>query len=123
MWKAEIGVEEIGLYRTSSGDFTALAQVGPANPRELAAVVSTTQLLSPIVEATSGSIQRIEDDGIPRLIQISANATTSGRGWAGLVNSNASVLNGVFRIPLFTGLIGLALLLLGFASMWFREGR
>lgn len=123
MWKAEIGVEEIGLYRTTSGDFTALAQVGPANPRELAAVVSTTQLLTPIVEATSGSIQRIEDDGIPRLIQISANATTSGRGWAGLVNSNASVLNGVFRIPLFTGLIGLALLLLGFASMWFREGR
>ena len=123
IWKAELGVEEIGLYRTSSGEFTALAQVGPANPRELAAVVSTTQLLSPIVEATSGSIQRIEDEGIPRLIQINQNATTSGRGWAGLVNSNASVLNGVFRIPLFTGLIGLALLLLGFASMWFREGR
>jgi len=123
IWKAELGVEEIGLYRTSSGEFTALAQVGPANPRELAAVVSTTKLLSPIVEATSGSIQRIEDEGIPRLIQINQNATTSGRGWAGLVNSNASVLNGVFRIPLFTGLIGLALLLLGFASMWFREGR
>ena len=123
MWKAEMQVEQIGLYRTNSGEFTALAQVGPANPRELAAVISTTELLSPIVEATSGSIQRIEDKGIPRLIQIGQNATTSGRGWAGLVNANASVLNGVFRIPLFTGLIGLALLLLGFASMWFREGR
>ncbi len=123
IWKAETQVEEIGLYRTSSAEFTALAQVGPANPRELAAVVSTTELLTPIVETTSGSIGRIEDKGIPRLIQIGQNATTSGRGWAGLVNSNASVLNGVFRIPLFTGLIGLALLLLGFASMWFREGR
>ena len=123
IWKAETQVEEIGLYRTTSGEFTALAQVGPANPRELAAVVSTTELLSPIVEATSGSIGRIDKSGIPRLIQIGQNATTSGRGWAGLVNSNASVLNGVFRIPLFTGLIGLALLLLGFATMWFREGR
>lgn len=123
IWQAELNVEEIGLYRANSGEFTALAQVGPANPRELAAVVSTTELLSPIVEATSGSIQRIEDAGIPRLIQISQNATTSGKGWVGLVNSNASVLNGVFRIPLFTGFIGLALLLLGFASMWFREGR
>ena len=123
IWKAETQVEEIGLYRTTSGEFSALAQVGPANPRELAAVVSTTELLSPIVEATSGSIGRIEDKGIPRLIQIGQNATASGRGWAGLVNSNASVLNGVFRIPLFTGLIGLALLLLGFATMWFREGR
>ena len=123
IWKAELSVEEIGLYRTSSGEFTALAQVGPANPRELAAVISTTELLAPIVAETSGSIQRIEDNGIPRLIQVSQNATTSGRGWIGLVNANASVLNGVFRIPLFTGLIGLALLLLGFASMWFREGR
>ncbi len=123
IWEAETQVDEIGLYRTASGEFSALAQVGPANPRELAAVVSTTQLLKPIVEATSGSIQRIEGNEIPRLIQISQNATASGRGWAGLVNSNASVLNGVFRIPLFTGLIGLALLLLGFASMWFREGR
>ncbi len=123
LWQAETEVEEIGLYRTTNGEFSALAQVGPANPRELAAVISTVKTLSPIVKATSGSIQRIEGKGIPRLIQIGQNATTSGRGWAGLVNSNASVLNGVFRIPLFTGLIGLALLLLGFASMWLREGR
>lgn len=123
IWKAETDVEEIGLYRTQSGDFSALAQVGPANPRELAAVVSTTELLAPIVASTSGSIQRLETKGIPRLIQIGQNATASGRGWAGLVNANATVLNGVFRIPLFTGLIGLALLLFGFAAMWFREGR
>jgi hypothetical protein len=123
IWTAEAQVEQIGLYRTISGEFTALAQVGPANPRELAAVISTTDLLAPIVRETSGSIQRLEENGIPRLVQIGQNASTSGRGWAGLVNANASVLNGVFRIPLFTGLIGLALLLLGFASMWFREGR
>jgi len=122
VWEAEMEVDEIGLYRTSSGEFTALAQVGPANPRELAAVISTTALLQPVVTATSGSIQRATE-GIPRLIQVGQNATRSGRGWAGLVNSNASVLNGVYRIPLFTGLIGLALLLLAFASMWFREGR
>lgn len=123
IWEAKADVEDIGLYRTSSGEFTALAQVGPANPRELAAVISTTQLLSPITEATSGSIKRISGEGIPRLVQVGQNGTKSGNGWAGLVNNNASVLNGVFRIPLFTGLLGLALLLLGFATMWFREGR
>ncbi len=123
IWQVETEVEEIGLYRTTNVEFTALAQVGPANPRELAAVISTVKTLAPIVKATSGSIQRIEGAGIPRLIQIAQNATASGRGWAGLVNSNATVLNSVFRIPLFTGLLGLALLLFGFASMWFREGR
>lgn len=123
VWEATTQVEDIGLYRTASGEFTALAQVGPANPRELAAVISTTELLSPIVEATEGSIQRITAEGVPRLVQVGPNGTKSGNGWAGIVNNNASVLNGVFRIPLFTGLIGLALLLLGFATMWFREGR
>ncbi len=123
IWKAELPVEEIGLYRVASGELSALAQVGPANPRELAAVISTSELLQPVVDATSGTINRISESGIPRIVAIGENATTSGRGWIGLVNANASVLNGVFRIPLFTGLLGLALLLLGFAATWFREGR
>ncbi|MBO6816240.1 MAG: hypothetical protein JJ891_15405 [Rhizobiaceae bacterium] len=122
-WQIEQQVEEIGLYRVTNGDLNALAQVGPANPRELAAVTSTPDLLEPVVRETQGSISRYAEAGIPSFIPVSSNATRAGRGWAGLVNTNASVLNGVFRIPLFTGLLGLALLLLGFAAMWFREGK
>ena len=122
VWKAETEVSEIGLYRTASGDFTALAQVGPANPRELAAVVSSTKLLEPIAKKTSGSVVRI-GNSVPRIVQVGGNATAAGRGWMGLVNSNASVLNGVFRLPLFTGLLGLAILLLALSATWFREGR
>ncbi|MEM8906729.1 MAG: hypothetical protein AAGD05_02685, partial [Bacteroidota bacterium] len=40
----------IGLHRVANGELTALAQIGPANPRELAAVVSTDELLRPVVE-------------------------------------------------------------------------
>ncbi len=123
LWTASYKTGEIGLYRIANGDLTALAQVGPANPRELAAVVSTASLLAPVVKSREGSITRVEAEGVPRFVSVSDSGTRSGRGWAGLVDRNASVLNGINRIPLFTGLLGLALLLLAFAATWYREGR
>ncbi|MDJ0613126.1 MAG: hypothetical protein QNJ29_05575 [Rhizobiaceae bacterium] len=122
-WTATYKTDEIGLYRVGNGELTALAQVGPANPRELAAVVSTASLLAPIVDARDGSITRVQSDGVPRFVSVGESGTRSGRGWAGVVNRSASVLNGINRIPLFTGLLGLALLLLAFAATWYREGR
>jgi len=122
-WTASYRTAEIGLYRVANGDLSALAQVGPANPRELASVVSTPEILAPVVDARDGSITRIEADGIPRFVSVSETGTRSGRGWAGVVDRSASVLNGINRIPLFTGLLGLALLLLAFAATWYREGR
>ena len=122
-WTASLKPEEIGLYRIANGDLSTLAQVGPANPRELAAVISTPDLFAPIVKARDGAINRIQSTGVPRLVSVSESGTRSGRGWVGLVNREASVLNGINRIPLFTGLLGLALLLLAFAATWYREGR
>ena len=123
LWQVETEVSEIGLYRATSGDLTALAQIGPANPREFASVASTTKLLAPVTEATSGSINRLSEVGVPRLVPVSPTATSHGRGWIGMVDTGASVLNGVTRIPLFGGLLGLALLIIAFGAMWLREGR
>jgi len=123
IWKAEYKAEEIGLYRAQSGNLNALAQVGAANPKELASVISTAELLQPITDATNGSVTRIAEQGIPRVIATSQNGTSKGNGWIGLPRTEASVLNGVFQLPLFTGLIGLALLLLALAGTWYREGR
>ncbi|MEM9331166.1 MAG: hypothetical protein AAGA53_07550 [Pseudomonadota bacterium] len=123
VWETEWRATEIGLHRVANGELTALAQIGPANPRELAAVVSTDELLRPVVEASSGSIVRLSQAGVPRVVVIGQNATTNGNGWIGLPRANASVLNGVFQIPLFVGLIGLSLLLLALAGTWYREGR
>ena len=122
LWKAEISTDEVGLYRISDGEFSALAQVGPANPRELASVISTAALLQPAVEATNGSITRIAD-GVPDIRSVGASARVSGNGWIGLPSTGATVLNGIFRLPLFIGLLGMAILLLAMASAWWREGR
>ena len=123
LWQAEVAVEETGLYRIENGNLTSLAQVGPANRREFAEVISTDKKLRPIADEMDGSIRRVAGTAIPRIVAVSGSQTASGRGWIGLVDSDASVLIGIDRFPLFSGFLGLALLLAGFSSMWFREGR
>ena len=79
LWQVETQVDEIGLYRISNDNLNTLAQVGPANPRELAAVSSTDELLLPVIEATSGSLTRIGAvPALPRILAVSETASTSG---------------------------------------------
>ena len=113
---------QLGLYQVENGDLRALTHVGPANPREFANVISTPDLLSPILSTTGGSTLRAAKGDMPRIIPVGTSSTTSGKGWIGLHNTNASLLRGINTIPLFSGLLGLALMLLVIAAMWAREG-
>jgi hypothetical protein len=122
IFAAELEVADFGLYSASSGDLTALAHVGPPNPREFTEVVSTEELLRPVVEEGRGSVRRASGDAMPRIVPVRQGATASGQNWIGFENTQASLLKGIDRIPLFSGLLGLALLLLALAAMWAREG-
>ncbi len=125
LFTGQIEAPEIGLYQAKNGDLTSLVHMGPPNPREFSEVLSSTSKLEPIIEASRGSIQRVSEagDAIPRLLEIRPGATARGNGWIGIESTGATVLNGINRIPLFTGLLGLALLLMAMAGMWTREGR
>ncbi|MBO6718819.1 MAG: hypothetical protein JJ913_12750 [Rhizobiaceae bacterium] len=121
-------VEEIGLYQVGNGDLVALAHVGPVNAPEFADVVSTTDKLASIAEASGGSVRRIEAGltgapDLPGIVPVRGNNTASGRDWMGLRTTGDSVLKAVRRVPLFTGFFGLALLLFALGAMWYREGR
>jgi hypothetical protein len=127
VWRAEHTASDLGLYQVANGELKALTHVGPANPREFSDVVSTESLLKPVVTASGGLLQRlVATNGglsVPRVVPVSGNSSRSGPGWLGLRASRSSVLVGMTRVPLFAGLLGLALLLGGFAAMWAREGR
>ncbi len=45
LWRSQVTANELGLWRATDGKLTALANVGPANPREFAQVTSTTDVL------------------------------------------------------------------------------
>lgn len=126
LWRATLEGRELGLWRVTDGERTALANVGPANPREYTDVLSTPKVLAPIAAATGGSVRRmIKDDklALPRVLPVRAGATMAGSDWIGVRLTEASVLKGVDRLPLFTGFLGLAILLGLVSAMWWREGR
>ncbi|MGQ7794241.1 hypothetical protein ACUN0C_17680 [Faunimonas sp. B44] len=126
LWRTVVEEAPIGLHRAQDGDLTALAHVGPANPREFQDVISTTERLAPMAEATRGSVRRLASGGgisVPRVVSVSARAPAAGDGWIGFRRSEASVLKSVDRLPLMSGLLGLALLVGGFGALWYREGR
>jgi hypothetical protein len=126
LWRATLEDAPLGLYRAEDGEFTALAHVGPANPVEFQEVVSTTERLAPLSHATGGETLRLgpaASPNVPRILDVAARAPAAGSGWIGLRRSEASVLKSVDRLPLFSGILGLALLVGGFALLWYREGR
>ncbi len=127
IWKASIKAEIPGLYQLANGELRALTHVGPANPREFQNVTSSTEKLAAIAKSTNGLIKRVDAGNgqlrIPRILPVRGNGATAGNDWVGLKTTDASILKGINQLPLFSGLLGLALLLAGLSAMWAREGR
>ena len=126
VWRGTLEASELGLWRATDGTLTALANVGPANPREFTEVTSTLQVLSPLANATGGDVVRIEDGSgvsLPRIVGTRSSDTFHGDNWIGLRIREASVVRGIGVLPVFAGLIGLLLLVGALAATWAREGR
>ncbi|OJJ10765.1 MULTISPECIES: hypothetical protein [unclassified Roseibium] len=127
LWRGSSPVTETGLFSVTDGEMNALIHVGPQNPREYTNVLSDTEVLSPVTDATGGAVQRLRDVGgdidLPRVISMRQSASYEGNGWIGLKQTEASLLNGVDRFPLLIGLLGLAILLGAVSATWYREGR
>ena len=126
VWRAGVTANELGLWRATDGKLTALTNVGPANPREFAQVTSTIDVLSPLTNATGGDSRRLADGtslDVPRVVPVRTSSTFKGDDWIGLKLRDLSVVRGIGVLPVFTGLIGLLLLVGSLALTWAREGR
>ncbi len=127
LWRAIVPAEEIGLWRFEDGELLAFAHLGPPNPREFLDVRSTPNLLEPLVEQSNGRVGRFATaDGrldLPRVVPVRSGTAFSGSDWIGVRMTEASILLGVDRLPLFAGFLGLAILLGALAATWYREGR
>jgi hypothetical protein len=126
LWQADMSVKELGLWRATDGKLTALANVGPANPREFAEVTSTTDVLGKLADATGGGARRLDDGNgvtVPRVVPVRTSTSFKGDDWIGLKIRDVSVVRGIGVLPIFAGLIGLLLLVGSLAATWAREGR
>jgi len=125
-WHASVTANELGLWRATDGKLTALANVGPANPREFAEVTSTTDVLHALAKATGGDARRLANGerlNVPRVVAVRTSTTYQGEDWVGLKMRDLSIVRGIGVLPIFAGLIGLLLLIGSLAATWAREGR
>ncbi|QCI63485.1 hypothetical protein [Phreatobacter stygius] len=126
LWRGQVDVTELGLWRAQAGTLTRLVNVGPPNPREFTDVTSTLRLLEPLVRATGGGLWRISEDGtltVPRIVPTRSASSMRGDDWMGIRQRDASVVRGIGILPAFAGVLGLILLLGALTAVWAREGR
>lgn len=129
VFTATLPTDEIGLYQVANGDLTTLAHVGPVDAPEFADNVSTTAKLDPLARETGGGTRRLRTDAdqstieVPNIVASRGIASASGDNWIGLRPTNETVLKSVDRLPLFSGFLGLAAMILVLGSMWYREGK
>ena len=126
VWQTSVAANELGLWRATDGKLNALVNIGPANPREYAEVTSTTDVLSPLTDATGGDSRRLDGGqglNVPRIVAVRSGETYKGDDWIGMKMRDASVVRGIGVLPIFAGLLGLLLLLGSLAGAWAREGR
>ena len=128
IWRTTLEAKEAGLYRLTDGTLTAFVSVGPPNPREYQEVLSTAALLTPLAEATGGSVRRVADrpDDVPRVpsvVTLSGGSRFSGADFIAIRSTESSVVTGVGVTPIFLGFIGLLLLALSLLAAWLGEAR
>lgn len=126
IWRTTLEVKDQGIYRVKSGDLSAVAHVGIVNSKELAALTASASVLEPILEETGGGqfwTGKAEDAELPRIAMLRSGRLMHGDDWMGLRKRDAFVTRGVRLIPLFAGILALALLLGAIALIWYREGR
>ncbi len=126
--RATISVEDFGLYRVNDGDLSALVNVGPENPREFQDVVSTTEKLRALAEASGGTVRRIssgkgDEIELPRLVSMREANVYGGSDYIGVKRTGASIVTGIGVAPLALGFFGLLLLLGSVIAGWLAESR
>ena len=124
VWESSVSADELGLWRATDGKLNALVNIGPANPLEYAEVTSTTKVMQPLTDATGGASLRLDDGSglnVPRIVAVRSGDIYKGDNWIGLKMRDASVVRGIGVLPVFSGMIGLLLLLGSLAGAWARE--
>ena len=126
LWRANIAAGQQGLWKATDGKFTAIAIVGPPNPREFRDVTSSLVPLTKVAEESGGSVRRLQSGGtfsVPRIVDIRAGSSFGGSDYIGLKPGEASVVKAVGLFGVTTGPLGLLLLLGGALAAWMGEAR
>ncbi len=122
IWRAETKGEELGLYRATDGILSTVAAAGPLNPKEVADMRATDEVLKADAEASGGSVHWLAD-GIPEIRRVDAGDTASGSNWIGLRSNGAYRVTALEQEKLLPQWLALLLIVGALLLAWKLEGR
>lgn len=128
LFETVMNTKEVGLYQIKNGDYETLAHVGPVDAPEFTDIISTTDKLSPLAQLTGGGVLRLHSQTqsavtVPEITIAKAGQSFTSNNTITLRETADTQLKSINRLPLFSGFLSLAALLMIFASLWYREGR
>jgi len=122
IWRADTKAGELGLYRATDGILSAVTAAGPLNPKEVADMRATDEVLKPDAEATGGSVHWLQD-GLPEIRRVGTGDTASGRSWIGLRSNGAYRVTALEQEKLLPQWAALLLIVGMLLLAWRLEGR
>jgi uncharacterized membrane protein len=122
IWRASAKTGELGLYRATDGILSTVTAAGPLNPKEVADMRATDEVLAPQAGASGGSTHWLED-GVPEVRRVEAGATASGSNWIGLRSNGAYRVTALEQSKLMPQWLALLLIVGALLLAWRLEGR
>jgi len=120
--RADAKAGELGFYRATDGILSTVTAAGPLNPKEVADMRATDEVLKPTAEATGGSVHWLQD-GLPEIRRIGAGDTASGDRWIGLRSNGAYRVVALEQEKLLPQWAALLLIVGMLLLAWRLEGR
>ena len=122
IWRATTKAGVLGLYRATDGILSAVTAAGPLNPKEVADMRASAEVLQPVAGASGGSVQWLED-GVPEVRRVAPGDTASGAGWIGLRSNGAYRVTALEQQKLLPQWLALLLIVGALLLAWRLEGR
>jgi hypothetical protein len=121
--EAQVPADELGLYRVSDGERTALAAAGPLNPKEFEDLRASADHIGPLIDASGGGLLSLASADPPAVRKVRPGRSMAGRGWLGVEDKGRYVVTGVRQTSLLPALLVLLVTLAVLLAAWHREGR
>ncbi len=122
MWRGTMKVGELGLYRLTDGTLSAVTAAGPLNPKEVADMRATADILEPLTKQSGGSVHWLTD-GMVGVRRVAPAQTAYGANWIGLRRNSAYRVTTLEQEPLLPAWTALLLVVGSLFLAWKIEGR
>jgi hypothetical protein len=122
VWRGSMKVNELGLYRLTDGTLSAVTAAGPLNPKEVADMRATADILEPLAKESGGSVHWLTD-GMVSVRRVAPAQTAYGSNWIGLRRNGAYRVTSLEQEPLLPPWAALLLVVGSLLLAWRIEGR